>query len=365
MGAGVTYLPPQVTEREDDGTWEDCTWCSGVMHANALRGRTVFPGTRTEYEGLRVDGDDGPAEKPGDGSNLNQLRAGMLVRYGFAGDLTPNGADWPTVRARLVEGTTAVVQGKMGAFPAGHRLRRWDPTFAGGHAVHVVIENGGPWWQNPEAPAEFQGEAISWSELQAFYEALRPAGAACMIGRVGQYPPAPAPPLVPVLIQELPGATVTIGRGARIRSTPEIRSDNVLVNGIPEDRTWTLGRLVRGGTDPQTGRDDWFQADGIGYTAAGNAVGGITPAPTPVPDPVILPPDPAPTTQPGSSDAPPVGGEPEAPPPPADGTPAGGPDLSDHDRELLEGAGLIQDGQLLTRDQVVEKFSQSPAGDGE
>ena len=83
-----TWIPSLVSEREPDGTWEDCTWASGVMLANAGTGGDWYARDRAEYEALRVAGGDGPAEKPGDGSNLGQLAAGMIARYGWAGART-------------------------------------------------------------------------------------------------------------------------------------------------------------------------------------------------------------------------------------------------------------------------------------
>lgn len=102
----------------------------------------------------------------------------------------------------------------------------------------------------------------------------------------------PPPPIVPVTLEELPSWTVEIKAGSRIRSTPEVTTGNVLINGISAPMTFTLGRRVRGGADPQTGRDDWYQDDSVGFTAAGNAAG---PA---VPPPVVAPPEPAPEPTP-------------------------------------------------------------------
>jgi len=174
----MTYRPPQCSEREPDGTWEDCTWAAGVDLGNAAHGRQVYPTTQTEYEGLRTASGDSMSG----GSNVTpNLETGMLERWGWKGTIlvAPSMA---VLWAALKPGVGAVVQGSMGAFPAGHRLRRWDPKFAAGHAVYVQREDTGlrVWWMNPQAPTSFAGEWITYDELRRFVTAL-PGGSAMTV----------------------------------------------------------------------------------------------------------------------------------------------------------------------------------------
>src|SRR4051812_45753611 len=125
------YRPSLVSEREPGG-YEDCTWASAVMLDNAHHGWQDRPATRAEYEALRVAGGDGPAEKPGDGSNQQQAELGILrryewdaVRYGVPGTQRSFEYVWD----RLLPGMGASLQGYMGAYPAGSHWRRWDPGF--------------------------------------------------------------------------------------------------------------------------------------------------------------------------------------------------------------------------------------------
>lgn len=178
------FVPRQCTEREPGG-YEDCTWCSGVMLANAGFGANIAPSTRAEYESLRVAGGDGPAENPGDGSNLGQLLVGMKRQYSW----TPAGSSthraWSHVLQRLdAVGDCAVLQGSMGVFAKDSSWRRWDPQFGGAHAVFVERVDGDDhlWWMNPQAPNTYKGEFMSLADARRFYEGL---GGGALFARVG------------------------------------------------------------------------------------------------------------------------------------------------------------------------------------
>lgn len=189
----TVFTPAQCTEREP-GSWEDCTWASGVMLQNLAHGANVVPSTRAEYEALRVAGGDGPAENPGDGSNVAQLVIGMLRRYGWQPRrVGPPGfpkASWADVLNGLAKvGAGAVVQGSMGAWSRDSHWRRWDPNFAGGHAMFVerVDTRDRVWLQNPLAPATYPGEFMPMADLKAFYDAFYGGLAFAQLGQ--QSPP--------------------------------------------------------------------------------------------------------------------------------------------------------------------------------
>lgn len=160
------FVPALVSERESDGSWEDCTWASGVMLANAGTGADWYPATRAEYEALRVAGGDGPAEKPHDGSNLVQLAAGMSARYGWSGARFDG---WPAVE-RQPAGTALVVQGYYRTLPT--HFRRWDAGFTGAHAAAVVRTPLGWWWLDPLAVPGYPGEPISATQLASFVRSI-------------------------------------------------------------------------------------------------------------------------------------------------------------------------------------------------
>lgn len=169
------YRPPQCTEREPGG-WEDCAWCSGVMLDNAVHGFPHSPSTRLEYEALRVAGGDGPGENPGDGSRPDQVRNGMIRRYGwvprfFAPTANSNFDDdvWPL----LIPGTGFVITGKMSM--TNDHFRRWDPDFMGAHSVYGQRESKADrvWLQNPLAPNVYPGEWMSRAQLRTFWNSFR------------------------------------------------------------------------------------------------------------------------------------------------------------------------------------------------
>lgn len=163
-----------VSEREPDSQpgdpgdppgWEDCVVTSGVMWARALEGpTTAIPATLAEAEALRRDA----GEDPAGGMTTAELRAGLQIRYGFSGTQV-TGDPTPVI----VIGTAAVLIGNLSHFPAGHRLRRWDPGFTGGHAVFVWRDNAGFMWDDPLAPTvvggvRWAGERATEAELRTF-----------------------------------------------------------------------------------------------------------------------------------------------------------------------------------------------------
>lgn len=227
------YRPPQVTEREPDGTWEDCTWASGVMLNNAAHGAAVVPSDQAEYQALRVAGGDGPAEHTGDGSNALQLQVGIAARYGW----TPRrlgapgiATSWAEIWAMLVPGVACVLQGSMSGLSTHYR--RWDPPFAGDHAVYVQREDALSrlWFQNPLAPASFPGEWLDKADAERYWTALRGGAVFAHIGALSAPIPAPKPTVedpnvrvVTVTIVEFPPrAFVAAGSLQRYSASAEL-----------------------------------------------------------------------------------------------------------------------------------------------
>lgn len=165
-----------VTEREarhfhngvwDDASWEDCTFVAGLEFARVAFDTTI-PATHTEAEALRFASGSGAMG----GTSTADLIKGLRSRYGWtAGYAEVIGATalWAALSK---PGTVAAAQGSMGAFPAGHHLRRWDPGFTGGHDVFIARLDDLPrvWWCDPLAPQDgtYQGEWVSHADLATY-----------------------------------------------------------------------------------------------------------------------------------------------------------------------------------------------------
>jgi len=134
------------------------------------------------------------------GISNGQLRAGLKNLYGFTA--LKYGTSFAGFWTAFVPGTVAAITGKMGAFPAGHRLRRFDPSFTGYHKVAVMRLSSADeaWWDNPlAATGTYKGEPVTKAELKTYIEAAIAAGGAWIVAPIKQPapPPAPIPPPEP------------------------------------------------------------------------------------------------------------------------------------------------------------------------
>jgi hypothetical protein len=166
------------------GGWRDCTYCSGLQ-ALIHGGFTKFPLGRytvAEREALERS-DDQPDET---GASLDDLIVAVKRRYGI---------EWSKSRTALLEPLHArsdlafVVQGLNGNLPAGHTLRRWDPTFTGGHCVTVIPVGDGTnvKWLDPLAPMLFTGDVAAWATVSRWMG----SSAFCISVRKDAYAPPP------------------------------------------------------------------------------------------------------------------------------------------------------------------------------
>ena len=150
--------------RWDNARWEDCAWDVAIEFVRAL-GRVQTPATHAEAEALRrASGEDVHS-----GSSVVDVRRGLLRRYGFP--TNPPITGWTTLWNRLVPGTVAHVNGRMGVFSWRHRLRRHDQPFNGTHSWLVFRLDGGnrAWICDPLAPSDgYRGEWVTKAELEAF-----------------------------------------------------------------------------------------------------------------------------------------------------------------------------------------------------
>jgi hypothetical protein len=181
----MTYRPPQCTEREPDGSWEDCTWASGIDLGNAAYGSTKYPPTQAEYEALRKASGDSMTG----GSNLRDLMNGMMNRWGWTGGLLIR-PTFSQVWSSLKPGTGMALQGSMGPAALLH-YRRWDTNFRGGHCVYVQRESNDDrvFWMNPQAPTTYAGEWMDKATLATYFNGL--SGAEAMHVAIGSRKPLP------------------------------------------------------------------------------------------------------------------------------------------------------------------------------
>lgn len=154
--------------QHDDAAWEDCTWCAAVMLARAAHDPSI-PATHAEAEALRAASGEGPLG----GSNTYDVLRGYARRYGWVPINVGHSAS--DVVNSLLPARVALVSGSMGAFPDGHRLRRFDPKFGGAHAIFAarMDDSDRVWWDDPLAPTgAYRGEWVTMGELSSFVMAL-------------------------------------------------------------------------------------------------------------------------------------------------------------------------------------------------
>jgi hypothetical protein len=148
------FSPRFITET-DERVWNDCTWCSGLMLANkATRGK--YPSTRLEREALRTASGDHTG-----GSNLNDLRLGIEIRYKW--NLKLDYPSWDELRLRLARGDGVLAQGLYNRLP--EQFQRWDRNFANkpfpAHAVYVQgHDRGGNFHLGPDG----QPRDVFWND---------------------------------------------------------------------------------------------------------------------------------------------------------------------------------------------------------
>lgn len=227
------YRPPQVTEREPDGEWEDCTWCSGVMFANAANERERYPSTQREYETLRAASGDSMEG----GSNLFDLERGMARRYGWSVDPQTGFDAW---WADMTPGTGSVLQGLMGAL--SDHLRRWD-DFTGAHAVYCQREDTRDrvWWMNPLAPKAYAGEWVSKTACRAYYNAQPGAHWVTIPIGVFALPDSSTEDELPVAVNEPLDATIGLKVGIGLYESP----DGTLLRKVNATDPATVAGLFR------------------------------------------------------------------------------------------------------------------------
>jgi len=236
-----------ISEREADGTFEDCTWDSGLEFF-----RDAFdpskPHTHAEAQALRA----ASGEPPTGGSNLGDFRKGVAARYRHT---LPPAISNRGILTALKPGMVAVVQGSMSAFGPTNPLSKWDRNFDGGHAVWIGRHPDGTLlWCDPEAPtAAAVPIAISSSDVQKFVNAF--AGQAIVAPALKWITPPKEEPVEPIT-QYLPGYTAIINAQSNVRSAPHIAA--TLLRATATSESIILIGTVKGDVDPGNGKDVWY-----------------------------------------------------------------------------------------------------------
>lgn len=185
----MTYRPIFVSEREvahthlngaaDNAAWEDCVFCSGLMLANAAK-LGQYPATLVEAENIR---DAAGASATGSTTN-NQLNLGLSRRYGWTGKRVAGG-NFPGFLAAVPVGYATAFAGSFANFPVGHRLRRFQPNYVGGHEVFAIHEGLNTWWwMDPLGPKDgsYQGEPVTDADIRTFYIGNSDGGTVMQVG---------------------------------------------------------------------------------------------------------------------------------------------------------------------------------------
>jgi len=155
-----------ISERESDGTWEDCTWDSGLEWYRLVYDARV-PATHTEAQLLRM----ASGEPATGGSNLGNLADGIRRRYGKT--VAARLRSFSELRAALTNNRVAVVQGSMRAFAPAHRLSKWQTNFDSSHAVVLINFGGKLLWCDPLAPTSAAVPVeVTWTEVKAYVSAF-------------------------------------------------------------------------------------------------------------------------------------------------------------------------------------------------
>lgn len=245
-----------VSEREP-GSWIDCGPCSAAMVAHytdphvaaslatAHRIRSAIPkphsGGTTPAELIRGLDRAYPAIA-GRTSSHSRDQVPDLLRRGYAVAVCLTASRLPT------------------------RLRRWQPSFAGGHTVAMagVNSSGRFGWFDPLATAGWSGEWVSWSDVdQAIWTQ---SGAILAAPKAAAPHPAPAP--APSSGTHLRYGGVAEGRGhyvvqlddCRVRDRPSTSAR--VVRQLDRGQTFAVGQTTRTGSSVDGSRVWRGTADG-------------------------------------------------------------------------------------------------------
>lgn len=156
-------------ERAGVTGWHDCTQSSALMTL-IYAGYTNFPeGIYTSAEREVFESSDDRKDETG--ATLPDIELATQRRYGKAYHQLPD--DYPNTLASFLgtEGYAFIIQGQWNdaLVPRTHWLRRWQPSYTGGHAVCVVTLGGGKvLWLDPMATDQYSGDVTDVATVMKF-----------------------------------------------------------------------------------------------------------------------------------------------------------------------------------------------------
>lgn len=156
------------TERRQPPPWDQCTECAYLVTL-LYGGFRKFPlGAYTPEERDALD-DATPPDPPSGGSTFDLIDAGAIKRYGVTLDRITGGSRAVLRRTLMRANMGLAIAGSLGHLPAGHRLRRWQPSFTSGHAIGVqTLGDGKVKWLDPLAPDGFEGDTTTVDNVLTF-----------------------------------------------------------------------------------------------------------------------------------------------------------------------------------------------------
>jgi hypothetical protein len=155
--AAFDGLPLVWSEREP-GPWDECTECA-YLQALVYGGHTtyehpIYSDAERDALSLLVDPLDNVT-----GATFRLVEAAIRQRYGLATEPLPPGMSLATALRR--PGHALILAGVHGRWPAGHHLRRWQPTFVGAHAATAIpLEVDALLFLDPLAPDGHSGDVV-------------------------------------------------------------------------------------------------------------------------------------------------------------------------------------------------------------
>lgn len=221
-----------VSEREA-GHWIDCGPCSAAMLAHYTD--PSIPATLATAHRIRS-----AIPKPHSGGvTPAELVRGLDKAYpAIAGRTSSH--DRGDVPGLLRSGHAVAVCLTYAQLPS--RLRRWQPSFTGGHTVAMagVNSSGRFGWFDPLGTAGWSGEWVSWADVDQAIWTQRGAILAVTRAPVTVRPPAPPPPSS--------GTHLRYGGVADGRGHYVVQADNVNVRDRPSTSARVVRQLDRGQT---------------------------------------------------------------------------------------------------------------------
>jgi hypothetical protein len=204
------------------------------------------------------------------GTRPEHLDTGLQRAYGVNPASCPKG-DIPARAATHA----LIVPLNAGSLPS--HLRRWQPSFAGGHTVCIAgVREGKLGWFDPLAPGGYSGEWVRWSDID---QAVWSSGTLML-------PKAPPPPPSSSVTLRYGGTATHRGRyrvkldRCRIRSKPDTDAD--IVRMVDRGATFACAQTTETGTRVDGSRRWYGTADGRKWIhsslveAAGHSTGSET-----------------------------------------------------------------------------------------